>query len=502
MKLPTLLAPSHRSPADQAITATIWAYLGIGFGALNFIILFPRFLSIEEVGLVRLIAAGALIYIKLAFFGLDTSAVRFLAGIPTEDAAYQKQWRLLFVLSLIGMVVTSAIALPVISHYWESSRINAVSTGQALMLILGLCIAMLCQRFGESIAQVAGLTAQAAFWRDLAPRISMMLGAVGIFFHTWTFGGFLFLWTGSYTLGALRLNHFATRHRLHPHPLGPLPALKKIAETLRFACFSFIGTAAAVVQTTLDSIMLASLSTLTELGLYAPFAYAASLIDIPYRSLTAACYPRFQNFLKVKDYASARSLFSDVSFIQLTTGGGILILIWLNTPLLLLLLDSPDYQSGAIILLTLGAGYWVTAAMGQASQVLLCTKHFRLHGILNACAVPVGILLNFLLIPSYGAQGAAIATSLTLVFASASKGLLVWRAYQMHPFSRAYVKVAAILSVMLILNLLCPQPALHPIIACAMRTIITALIIAAVSWKLDLISQFRQTMNRLHLNHG
>ena len=124
------------SPIQQASWASVWAYLGIAVGAINFILLLPRVLSIEEVGLVRLIAAGALIYVKLAFVGLDTSAVRFLTGLDRRSEEYASQWRLLFLLSFAGMCLASLVSIAILLNNQEQLTWANFNSGLSIGLIL------------------------------------------------------------------------------------------------------------------------------------------------------------------------------------------------------------------------------------------------------------------------------------------------------------------------------------------------------------------------------
>ncbi|PXA05563.1 hypothetical protein DDZ13_01435 [Coraliomargarita sinensis] len=489
---------AQSSPAHQASWATTWAYLGIAIGAANFILLLPRLLDVDEVGLVRLVAAGSLIFIKFAFFGLDTSAVRFLAGEEPGSSRYQSQWRLLLLLCVIGLFAAIGPALLILLKQWSASGVKSIGRNLAIFLILALCIGMLWQRFAESIAQVAGKTAQAAFWRDLAPRVSILIGAIGIALQRWDFAGLLILWASTYLIGAVWLNRSVQQGGLYAPPFGPLPGARQIRETLRFASYSFMGTAAATMQTTLDSIMLAALVGLNELGVYTPFAYAATLIMIPMRSLTAACYARFRQAVETADLKTGRTLYTDVSLLQLSASGLIFVLLGINLPILVSLLGEGAYAAGAPVLIILGMGFWFEAALGQPSQVILSSPHYRLHGFINTLSLPVGILLNFLLIPLLGGIGAALATAATLTLAAAVKAWLVWRQYRMHPFSTPYWATLGLLLFIFALNTVFSIERSPSFSSCVFRSAISCIFLSAFAWKLDLLPHFRQTLSRLN----
>lgn len=73
------------------------------------------------------------------------------------------------------------------------------------------------------------------------------------------------------------------------------------------------------------------------------------------------------------------------------------------------------YEESAAILALLALGYYFNAALGQNGSMLKVVGRVRYIFVINVGAAAVNIGLNFLLIPRYGALGAAIATCFTLI---------------------------------------------------------------------------------------
>lgn len=486
-----------RSPAQQASWSTIWAYLGVALGALNFIILFPRLLGIEEVGLIRLIAAGSLIFIHLGFFGLNSSAVRFLSGLRPSGDSYKTHWRLLMVLCLAGMLTVGLAFLPIVWHYLDSPVGIMLPPAWGLLLFYALCISMMWQRFGEMIAQVAGSTAQASFWHNTAPRLALLGGAIGILAELWGFAGLIFLWVLSHVFGTVLLNATTLRRGLHSNPLGRLPNRKKAMDVFRFSAYGFAGNAAAVLQTTIDSIMLSALSTLGQLGLYTPYAYAAALIDVPTRALTAACYPVFRRYIKDGEYAKVSALFRDLCFIQLSIGGCLLLGLWINLPVLTSLLGASEYQNGGPILIILGSSFWLSSAVAQASSIFLSSEHYRLQSIVNWCALLTGITLNFLFIPHFAAIGAAAATAITISLSASARVFLLWNKLGINPFSKRAAGIASIIAAFAAVTWLTPEIESHRILFSMAESATIFGIIILICSKAGLVKEFAACVRRL-----
>ena len=61
----------------QSFWSTIIIYIGVVLGFINSIFLFPKFLSPDQIGLIRQIISASTILIPLATFGVSASYIKF-----------------------------------------------------------------------------------------------------------------------------------------------------------------------------------------------------------------------------------------------------------------------------------------------------------------------------------------------------------------------------------------------------------------------------------------
>ena len=99
------------------------------------------------------------------------------------------------------------------------------------------------------------------------------------------------------------------------------------------------------------------------------------------------------------------------------------------------------YQGAHTALRVLSGGYMFHVLMGPIGQNLVIFGRPRLLLVNNTAGLLLNIGLNLLLIPQYGINGAAAATSVTFVFLNILALLQVYRISGMHPFSHNYVKL-------------------------------------------------------------
>lgn len=99
-----------------------------------------------------------------------------------------------------------------------------------------------------------------------------------------------------------------------------------------------------------------------------------------------------------------------------------------------------EYVVGARALSVLALGYLIICVMGPSAQVLQAYGKTRVvmgNGFFGAGA---NILLNYLLIPAYGVDGAAVATGISLVIVNTLHLFFVYRVGRKQPFRMSYVK--------------------------------------------------------------
>ena len=131
----------------------------------------------------------------------------------------------------------------------------------------------------------------------------------------------------------------------------------------------------------------------------------------------------------------------------------------LTLPLFSLMFLFPDatirfffgtkYVSAAPALQILALGFMFHTFLGLNGLSLLVIGKPKLNMIGNTFAVISNVLLNFLLIPSYGIVGAAVATAASYFVANVFRSFWLYMETKIHPFNRNYVKPLVISFVLL-----------------------------------------------------
>lgn len=90
------------------------------------------------------------------------------------------------------------------------------------------------------------------------------------------------------------------------------------------------------------------------------------------------------------------------------------LITYLLIPEFLLSLFGEEFIRGKTTLIILSIGQFFVLGTGAVANLLMMTGHEKFHRKTTTFSAVLNIVLNFVLIPSYGSEGAAFATSLSL----------------------------------------------------------------------------------------
>jgi O-antigen/teichoic acid export membrane protein len=137
--------------------------------------------------------------------------------------------------------------------------------------------------------------------------------------------------------------------------------------------------------------------------------------------------------------------------------------IYITVPIFILIIFSPKelmmifgrefIQTGWIILVILSFGQLINCMTAGVGMTLTMTAKQKLELINSAVMLSINILLCYLLIPKYGAIGAAIANCVGISLINFVRLAEVKLLYNMHPFSSVLIKYTLPSSISIIILL-------------------------------------------------
>jgi len=208
-----------------------------------------------------------------------------------------------------------------------------------------------------------------------------------------------------------------------PHPTNPA--------WIRSAVPLMLLAALQILNAKLDILMLGSMVGTKETGIYSVANRGASLITYVLVAVNAALGPAIASLNVSQDRQRLQHMITKSSRIVLLISlpacvglvvfGGFFLRIF-----------GQDFASGRVSLSILCLGQLFSAAMGSVTLLLIMTGHERDAVMTLGVSTILNAALNLLLIPRWGIEGAAIASTASVVMRNAIAAVFTYHRLQIH----------------------------------------------------------------------
>lgn len=169
-----------------------------------------------------------------------------------------------------------------------------------------------------------------------------------------------------------------------------------------------------VINQQIDVAILAIFHDDEEVGVYRAVFQLALLVVFGLQAMNIPLQPHFARLYEKRDMVRLQRLVTITARLILTFALPAVVMLMAFGSQVLSLVFGEGYKVGAIALGILATGQLVNAAMGSVGVLLNMTGHEKdaMRGV--AISAVANVLLNFLLIPTFGMAGAAASTAMTL----------------------------------------------------------------------------------------
>ena len=418
----------------DAFRTMIISYLGLILGYLNKGVLFVIILSTDQIGLINLLISIGLLFAQFASLGVVNTTWKFFPYFRNEERNNYGFLKLVVVIALIGSVLAAFMAVVFGDSIASFYKDNSTEFITYYYWIIPIGVANVFYLLFENYLRGLYKNVFPAFVYEILLRLIVTGLLFALYFHWISFEQFLIGNSLSFIVPLLLLIAYLFR-------LGEIKSFNaKIQIPKRFksiivkyGLFSYTNSLGAMVVTTLDIAMIASMIGLSGAGVYSTVIYLTSALQVPYRSIIRVSVPFVSLYWKEKKMDEMNTLYRDVSTMSLIIGGYLFAVVWANRIELFSFLPE-EFTAGIMVFLFLMIGKLFDMYMGINSMILNTSKKYRIDILFTFILIVLTGLLNYLLIPIYGISGAAISTMLALIVYNLLRLIYVWYHYKIHPF--------------------------------------------------------------------
>ena len=216
---------------------------------------------------------------------------------------------------------------------------------------------------------------------------------------------------------------------------------KSWRQMLRYSFLIFLSGASASLILDIDKSMIFSLISEENVAFYAVALYITAVIEAPGRAMFQITSPMVAKALNENDKLNLEKLLKKSSLNLMIVSGIIFLIINLNLIDFYKILNEEGYASAIGVVVIVSIGKFFSMSMGCLNNIISNSKYYIYVFWFSVSSAILAIILNFILIKSYGIIGASIATLIVIIFINSCKILLVYFLYKIHPYSLKTMEV-------------------------------------------------------------
>jgi len=375
---------------------------GSGAGAtLGLNILLARLLAPDLAGtLFFCIALGTFVSL-VSRLGLDIACLKNISALrPEQQGSYLNR---ALILALTANIPAVAVGLLVVLV----SETTRPHFQHAAILFSVAAVSLSLTNIASETLKAKQKTSEGLFWQTVfQPALTLLLvlilgndlsTVVGCFAASYLLA----------TLGAVM------RAKLNLSPARPDDAIGWKEMLLLCTPLMLIAVMNSIIELS-DTLLLGMLRSAPEVSIYYICAKVAALSTTLLFIINGTIGPEISRRWARADRAGTFAIVGKYSKVMLALATVILLSIVLLHDYILAVFGEQYREQGMFPLLVLATGYFFVLAAGPLGIFMTMTGHHRQYLHYNIAACATNVLLNLLLIPRYGVNGACFATAVAL----------------------------------------------------------------------------------------
>lgn len=440
----------------QAITGSVFAYLGIAIGFVNAIILAPRALTSTQIGLTSILVAYSLPFVQLSSLGFNGVITRLFPYFRDRNSNHHGFLALAFLIIFSGFIISLLVFYLLKPLIIRDSAEQSPLFVEYLFYLVPLIFFSLVFNLLDAYNRVLYDAILGTFLKEFISKVVYALVLLAYLFHLITFPQFVLAFIGAQSLPAIIIAGVLIYRKQFSLKLE----LKFISRRMRrlmisISLFSILAGISGIAISTVDRMMINSMIDLSATGIYTVSFYFSVLLMVPIRSVRYISTPVIADLMKAKNYLSMNTIYHKSSLNQLLIGFLIFIGIWANINNIFEILPR-EYEQGKWVIMFMMISKMFELASGTAVTIIATSRYYRYQTFIIAALLLLVFVTNLIFIPLYGIVGAAIASALCSFLSNFARCLLVYLKFGMQPFNYKILVLMFIALATYGLNLLLP----------------------------------------------
>ena len=480
----------------QSLLSSAASYLGVAIGFVNAVILMPKFMTPDQIGLFRTLLSAALLLSNLGRFGINSGLVRFKSLLKNPHKELKSLYGLGVLIVFLSTLFFLIILIVFRSSWADFYAEKAPEVNNYFILLIILTLELIVFQFLQTLASINKNIFAANLLKDLVYK-SLNMGGILLFaasiisFHT-----FIILHVGFYIIliGLLFIESiYKYKIKISFKPLS-----SQITRELIYYCATlFISGLGLSILNLADQQLVSRYLGLEANGIYMTAIFMVMVIDMPRRFVGEISAPIISEAFGTNNLTSINEHYKKASVNLFLLGGLIYLLIIVNLDNIYAIMPKGHiYEAGRNVVILVGLAKLINLLFSLNDGIISMSKYYRFNMILTLFLGLLMICSDVILIPQYGLIGAASALLIVFTLHGLFKLILLKMTYNFFPFTSKTILVALTILGLLLINCFI-SPLINPFIDLLVRSGLIVMIFSFLIYKLKLSFEIHQMINNL-----
>lgn len=421
----------------QGIQSFVLIFTGFVIGAVNIIVLFPRFFSKEEFGLTRIILDAQLVLASFCTFGTIPIVNKFFPFYQSHTKPKENDLPFLSALfCTIGFILL--ILAGFIFDEWIIRKLGGKSklfNKDTFFFVFPATFFWLLFMWLEAFAWGLKNTVVPNFLKETVVRLLTTTLIVLYAYAYISFTEFMWLFSLLYLLPCIYLLILLVRSGKWKFNFGISRLTRRLKPVLlKFMYPVFAAGVLNLLARTADTFLLAGYNGLGDAAIFTVANYVVTTMDMPFRSIVAISTPVIAESWKNRNIENIYNVYSKSTVTLLLAGLLLFGIIWLNLHNLAAFLPE-EYKVASGLILVMSLTKLIDLGTGLNGHILAYSNYRLVEFYSNLFFTIVAIPLNAVLIKNYGLMGAAYGTMISTTLYNIVRFVFVWYKFRLQPFT-------------------------------------------------------------------
>lgn len=484
----------------QSIKGTVYSYLGVILGFITTAILFPRLLSTNEIGLLKLIVSFSVIFGQLGSLGFNSVINRLFPYFRDTSQKHKDFIAFALFISLIGFLITIIsfeIYKPIlIRNNMEKSYLLT----DYIFLIIPLIFSILFFNLFDTYNKVLYDTVLGTFLKEFLQRLLILGSLLLYYFNIIDLHVFVIAYVIAFLIPTLILLLTLIKRGEISFKIRMEYLSKTILKEMLSICiFSFISGLGGLAIVHIDSLLVNKFMGISMTGIYATTFFFGTLVLIPSRPLIKISTTVVADSWKERNIENIKLIYKKSCINQSTIGLLIFIGLWINIHNIFKILP-PEFEIGKYVIFFIGLANLIEMNAGVSGIIIGTSKYYRYNALFISVFLLLIIGLNYIFIPLYGLAGAAFATTLSKLLYTLLRFVFLKIKFKMQPYNYKFLILLAIGLISYFAAYFLPEMnnfILDIIVRSLIVTIVFGILILLFNVSVDINNLYKTTISKL-----